>query len=96
MLKHIVLFQLADSLPSSELKQIKTLLEALPDKIEGLNSLKVYINNVGEDNFSMALDSTMDCASALDIYQKHPEHLKCVQLLKPHITNRACVDSVEK
>lgn len=94
MLKHIVLFELVPNTSQETLLEIKTKLEALTEQIEGLSMLRVYINNVGEGNFTLALDSELTDAQALDHYQTHPAHLECVDLLKPLIINRACVDTI--
>jgi hypothetical protein len=93
MLKHIVLFKLKSDNLTEDVAKAKEMLEALTDKIPELLSMKVYVDNVNDQNYDFALDSEFKNEEDLKIYANHPEHLKVVSFLKPMIEGRACVDT---
>ena len=46
-------------------------------------------------NWHIALTAVCPDYDALADYSAHPEHLKCVAIIKPNIEARACVDYME-
>ncbi len=99
MFRHIVLFALDKDLfigseaQGLQLAKIKSLLEALPSKIEVLSDLKVYLNENPEEEYDFALEAWLPSAEDLPLYAQHPEHLLIVkEEIKPFLKKRACVD----
>lgn len=95
MVKHIVMFQL--SALEDERKALaddfKKAIEALPAKIQGLHSAEVGINcGPANGNWHIVLTALCTDWQSLESYAAHPEHLKCVAIIKPYIAQRACVD----
>lgn len=83
MLVHIVMFQFKEENKESNMARIKTMLEALPLKIETLRSMEVGIDiSRSERSFDMALISKFDDQAGLDFYAPHPAHQEVVSLIK--------------
>lgn len=95
MLKHIVLFKLKEENLEPNCLKAKKMLEELNTKIPEIVCLNVKIDNINPENFHLALYSEFKNLDDLKTYAVHPEHLKCVDFLKPLIVSRACVDSEE-
>ncbi len=98
MIKHIICFKLrdfAEGNPKSvnaELVSLKLL--ALKDKINEIKHIEVGINSpkASADNFDMVLYTEFESFADLEIYQKHPEHVKTADFIKKVRETRACVD----
>lgn len=95
MVKHIVMFRLKgdENLRRDLALSFKQAIEALPAKIDGLDSVEVGIND-GPDQSNAHIVLTALCPDypALQAYSANPEHIKCVQIIKPYIELRTCVD----
>jgi len=76
-------------------QKIKTELEALPDKIEGIISLKVMITTLCSGNRAVVLNSLFTDENALNHYIIHPEHVRVGALVRATLTDRACADFIE-
>ncbi|MEK6742139.1 MAG: Dabb family protein [Nitrospirota bacterium] len=99
MLKHIVLFKLKDSAGGAGKDQnawkLKAAIEALAGKIPQIVTMEVGINTVpAEAAYDVALYSEFSDKDGLEIYQKHPEHMKVVDLVKSVAAGRVVVDYV--
>ena len=99
MLKHIVLFKLKEQAEGAgkdqNARKLKAELEALAGKIPQIRKIEVGINTVpSEAAYDVALYSEFSNKDDLQIYQKHPEHLKVVDLVKTIAAGRAVVDYV--
>jgi hypothetical protein len=97
MVKHIILWQLKDSLSDEEKvkakNEIKNGLEALKGVVPGLKEIKVNINPLETSNADVMLDSTMESFEALKGYAVHPEHVKVAQgIVRPNVKLRVCMD----
>lgn len=97
MLKHVVLFSLVDfeseAKRDAQLAHIKQALEALPELIPALHSLKVYLNENPDESYDFALEAIVDDLEALAQYAEHPEHQRVAREdIKPYVKARACVD----
>ncbi len=98
MVKHIVLFKLVE-FESTEAKQlklneIKSGLENLPKLIRELKFLEVGINSNPAEKFDIALTTEFASMSDLDIYAKHPDHVKVAVIIRAVLADRACVDYI--
>lgn len=95
MVTHIVMFRLegAPELIAAATHDFKAQIEALPGRIEGLDSAVVGIND-GTDPGNWTLVLTARCTSydTLATYARHPDHLACVAIIKPYLAGRVCVD----
>ena len=97
MIKHVILWQLSDALSEEDKRgvqmAVKKGLERLPGLIPGLVDVKVSIDPLETSNADIYLDATLTDRSAIDVYQKHPEHLKVSEILSPDVSKpRICMD----
>jgi hypothetical protein len=98
MIKHIICLKLkdfAEDNPKSEnAKLAKEKLLALKERIDEIKYIEVGINDqkASKDNFDMVLITEFDSFNDLDVYQKHPEHVKTADFIKKIKDTRACVD----
>ncbi|EHO15196.1 Dabb family protein [Myroides odoratimimus] len=94
MITHIVMWRLKDENKEANKLEIKRLLEDLKGKIEVLESIAVSFNDPQSDpkNFEVILHTTFKNLQDLDIYAKHPEHLKVVDFIKSVVTERVAID----
>lgn len=94
MLKHIVMWRLADGPEKTEnAKTLKTMLEALKTEIAEIRYLEVGVNTVASETASdVVLVSAFDNALALRAYQNHPEHVKVAAFVKRVSIERRAVD----
>lgn len=97
MVKHVILWSLRDDLTAAEKESaklgIKTSLEALQGKIQGLINIKVNINGLETSTADVMLDSTFDNAEALASYSKHPLHVAVADKnVRPYTKLRSCLD----
>jgi hypothetical protein len=99
MLKHIVLFKLKEQAEGAgkdqNARKLKSELEALAGKIPQIKKMEVGINTVlSEAAYDVAIYSEFSGKGDLEIYQKHPEHMKVVELVKTVAAGRAVVDYI--
>lgn len=93
MVKHIILWNLKEEFDNQETKEkIKEGLEALVNKIPGIIEIKVNINPIAGSTSSLMLDSTFANLDALNVYQKHDEHIKVATYVRSVVSNRICMD----
>jgi hypothetical protein len=97
MLKHIVLWKLHPTLegrPKTEWAlDLKRALEGLKGKIPQIRELEVGINfNPADTASDLSLYTVFANRDDLELYQKHPEHQKVVELVKKVTTERRVSD----
>lgn len=93
MVKHIVMWKLKDENKDENLVKIKNKLENLKDAIPEIINLEIGINeNPAEHAFDISLYSEFESMAALQIYQKHSEHVKAAGFISQHRTQRCVVD----
>ena len=97
MVKHIILWQLSDSLTEEE--KVKTAhnakqnLEGLIGKIEGLTDICVITGKLAGSNADMMLDSTFTSEEALKNYSVNPAHAAVADTyVRPFIKSRSCIN----
>ena len=96
MLVHIVMFQFKEENKEANLARVKTMLEALPSKIETLKSMEVGIDvSHSERSFDMVLVSKFDDQAGLDIYVPHSEHQAVVSVIKEVTSMSKVVDYLQ-
>ena len=97
MTKHIILWQLADTLTAEEKTAIKAGikagLEGLAGQIPGLLEIKVYTEGLSSSNADVMLDSSFESEAALKGYAVHPAHVAVADgKVRPYTKTRLCLD----
>ena len=97
MVKHVILWNLKESLSDAEKEEVKKGakegLENLIGKIPGLIDIKVNTVGLPSSNADMMLDSTFESTEALKGYSKHPEHVAVADSkVRPFTASRVCMD----
>ena len=97
MIKHIVMWKVKDShygKDKNELSlELKNMLEALKSTIPQIQEIEVGLNfNPSEAAFDVVLYSVFNSKEDLEIYQKHPDHLKVAEFVSEIRTDRVVVD----
>ena len=97
MTKHIILWQLADTLTADEKiavkAGIKEGLEGLLGVIPGLVAISVQTEGLPTSTADLMLDSTFESPEALKNYSKHPAHLEVANgAVRPNVQTRLCLD----
>lgn len=83
MLVHIVMFAFKEENKEANLAHVKSMLEALPSRIESLKSMEVGIDvSKSERSFDLVLTSTFEDQEGLNAYAIHPAHLEVVSVIK--------------
>jgi len=97
MIRHIVMWTIKEADGRSKQQNIdllKSKLLGLKNFIPQIKHIEVGTNSALAlpDNYDITLVSDFATFPDLDIYQKHPEHLKVVELVKQIRVSRACID----
>jgi len=97
MTKHIILWQLADTLTADEKLAVKAGikegLEGLAGQIPGLVDIKVYTEGLPSSNADVMLDSSFENEDALKGYAVHPAHVAVADgKVRPYTKTRLCLD----
>lgn len=96
MLVHIVMFQFKEENKEANLARVKTMLEALPSKIETLQRMEVGIDiSQSERSFDLVLTSTFADQAGLNAYAVHPAHLEVVSVIKEVTAMAKVVDYLQ-
>lgn len=97
MIRHIVMWKFkdfAEGLSREEnILKVKSMLEALPEKIDFIREMQVQVNvNPKEGMYDAVLFSTFDTLEDVGRYRVHPEHKKVSSYVALIKENRASVD----
>lgn len=97
MVKHIILWQLSDSLTEEEKVQTarnaKQNLEGLMGKIDGLTEIRVITGKLVGSNADIMLDSTFVSEKALAVYSVNPLHVAVADTyVRPFVKARSCMN----
>jgi hypothetical protein len=97
MVKHIVAWNFAEGYTNEENEKhalkIKEELENLKNLIDGIESIKVFINPIDTSDSDILLECTFESEEALKAYTIHPEHVRVgSNYVKPVVKNRKCID----
>ena len=97
MVKHIIIWTLKDCYDASEkaeiAKNIKTNVEGLKDKIDGIVEIKVQTEHLSSSTGDVMLDSTFVSEEALKAYAINPEHVAVANRdVRPFVASRSCLD----
>ena len=97
MIRHIVMFKLKEfATPAdkqAKMQEIKTVLEALIDKIDVVRMIRVDFNVNPAETWDVILTTELDTLEDVSIYANHPEHVVVAkEVIGPVKADRACVD----
>ncbi len=96
MVKHIIIWNFKEEYTKEQkaefTQKIKTELEALVGKVEGLTELKIITNPLDSSNGDIMLDSTLTSIEALAGYQVHPDHVAAATFVRSVMGQRKCMD----
>ena len=95
MVKHMIVWKFKDELANKEerAKEIKTALEGLVGKIDGLLEMHILTNGMPCSSGDLMMDSSFESAEALAAYQKHFLHLEIANnVVRPAVAERLSFD----
>ena len=95
MVKHVVMWKVKDSAnKSNDIQKLKSALDGLKDKIMEIIDLEVGIDfaKKGDTSVDIILNSSFASIQDLELYQKHPEHLKVVEIIRSLTIEKRVVD----
>ncbi|KMP11047.1 stress responsive protein [Candidatus Nitromaritima sp. SCGC AAA799-A02] len=92
MVKHIVMFKLAEKNPANMEKAVNA-LKSLEGKIEALRSLEIGIDfTEGERSYDIVLTTHFDDRDGFKAYGPHPNHLPVAETLRSLCSSSVVVD----
>ena len=95
MVKHMIVWKFKDELErkTERAAEIKTALEGLVGKIDGLLEMHILTNGMPCSSGDLMMDSSFTDADALAAYQKHPLHVAIADgLVRPSMASRLSFD----
>ena len=97
MVKHIILWKLKEELTAQEKENakqsIKTNLEGLVGKIEGLEKMEIRIDKLESSSADLMMDSEFTSEAALKAYQINPYHVDVAEnIVRPNVSVRLSMD----
>jgi len=97
MIKHLVLWKLKENAEGKTRQEnaldLKAALEGLKGKVPEIQALEVGLNyNTADTASDLSLYSEFKSREDLERYQKHPDHLKVVELVKKVTQERRVSD----
>lgn len=95
MVKHMIIWSLKEDLADKEAvkAQIKTQLEGLVGKIDGLLEMHILTEGFPYSAGDLMMDSTLESKEALEAYQSHPLHQEIANnTVRPNVASRASFD----
>lgn len=69
-------------------------LDRLPAIIPELDSIRTGVNVNPAEKWDVVLIAEAASPEAIAAYSAHPAHRACVEIIKDHIEQRACVDAI--
>ena len=98
MIRHVVMFKFKEEAEgrtkAENLAITKSMLDALPSKIDLIRASSVTINssNADQSNYDLCLISDFNSFEDLEAYIVHPDHKAVGSFMRPVRLDRACVD----
>ena len=93
MFVHIVMFRFRDENKDKNIEKVKSMLLALPEKIESLKSMEVGVDFLhSERSMDLVLTSTFNNRDGLESYRVHPAHQEVVSFIKEVTVESRVVD----
>ena len=91
MLKHVVMWKLAEENKNENMRLMKEKLEALVGVVPVIKSLQVGFNENGGE-YDVILITDFNSVGDLQLYDSHPEHQKVREFIRSVAESRAAVD----
>jgi hypothetical protein len=92
MIKHIVLFKLAEKNPENIKKAVRS-LKSLDGNIETLKYLEIGVDYKGSDrSYDLSLTAHFDNREGLETYATHKNHLPVVDVMRSLCQSSIVVD----
>lgn len=94
MVKHMIIWKLKEDVDKESVSaDIKTALEGLVGKIEGLTEMHILTEKLPSSSGDIMMDSTFESVEALQNYQKHPLHVEIANSkVRPNVDTRLSFD----
>lgn len=95
MVKHMIIWKMKDEIAdkAATALEIKTALEGLVGKIDGLLSMSILTDCYPCSAGNVMMDSSFESLAALEAYQKHPLHVEIANgLVRPAMCQRLSFD----
>lgn len=95
MVKHMIIWKFKDEVTdtSATSAEIKSALEGLIGKIDGLLEMNIITNKLTSSSGDLMMDSTFEDQKALEAYQAHPLHKEIANgLVRPNMSARLSLD----
>ena len=95
MVKHMIVWKLKDDIECKETValNIKTALEGLVGKIDGLTKMEIIIDKLPSSSGDIMMDSEFESNDALMAYQQHPLHVEIANgIVRPSVSARLSLD----
>lgn len=95
MVKHMIIWKFKENSENTPklAADIKSALEGLVGKIDGLESMKIITEKLSSSSGDIMMDSLFIDETALKNYQSHPLHLEIAKnLVKPYMELRLSMD----
>ena len=100
MVRHIVCWNYKDGFTDEQNRKnalkVKSELENLKNRIEGIIELQVLVDILSTSNKDIVLNSLFENEQSLANYQAHPEHKRVGDFVGKVLQNRVCIDFFEK
>ena len=92
MIKHVVMFKLAEKTPEN-IERATQSLKSLEGNIETLKAIEIGSDFLGsERSYDIVLTAHFDDPEGLKIYAKHKNHLPVVKIMQSLCTSSVVVD----
>lgn len=96
MVRHVIIWSFKEGYSPEEKAElaakIKTGIEGLMGKIDGLTDIAVYTQPLESSRGDLLLDSTFANEDALKAYQVHPDHLEVATFVRSVVGERKSFD----
>lgn len=95
VLRHIVLFKFKEDATPAQISLVEKSFAQLPSQIKEIQDFEWGTNNSPEQldkGFTHSFVVTFKTEEARSVYLVHPDHLKFVAILKPHLDDVLVID----
>ncbi len=93
MIKHIVMWNFAETDRAANLEKVRDALRGLRQVVPGILTLEPVIPvDPFEHSYDLVLYSEFESVDALRAYATHPDHVAVAGMIKAAATARVCVD----
>jgi hypothetical protein len=83
MIKHIVFFKFKPELSESDRDKVIEELKTLPEKIDFIRSFEAGLDLIRSPrSWDGALIETFDDLDALNLYQRHDDHIPIIEMMR--------------